>query len=150
MIRTSAPRLLALKVPPGPELIPPPVAPSTSERVEVTTMADTPIAPGLTLTEFSGSGPVRGAILTADLTEATLEPSYLYPGSVASTSVLTSQVERAGAIAGVNGDFFDIGVTGAPRGVGIDAGELITAPASGWNESVALSPDGTGYAAQLD
>lgn len=133
-----------------PELTPPPVARSTRERVEITTMADTAIAPGLTLTEFSGSGPVRGAILEADLTEATLEPTYLSAGSVASTSVLTSQLERVGAIAGVNGDFFDIGVTGAPRGVGIDDGQLVNAPASGWNESVALSPAGAGYVAQLD
>lgn len=36
-----------------------------------------------------------------------------------------------GAVAAVNGDFFDIGVTGAPRGIGIDNGSLVHGPSSG-------------------
>lgn len=135
---------------PTPRWVTPPVARSTDTRVKLTKKSSTPIASGLTLTEFTGSGPLEGVILTADLAESTLEPTYLYPGTVASTAVLTTQANRVDAVAGVNGDFFDIGVTGAPRGVGIDDGQLINAPASGWNESMVLSPVADAYVGRLD
>ncbi|MDQ7908265.1 phosphodiester glycosidase family protein [Phytohabitans sp. ZYX-F-186] len=130
----------------------PPVAVSPAyggARVEaaaadVGTYAATRLAPGLTLSDFSTTGPNKGAILTADLTEPTLKPKYLNPGTVGATATLTTQANRAGAVAAVNGDFFDIGATGAPRGVGIDGGGLLHGPASGWNNAAALYAAGAG------
>lgn len=112
-------------------------------------LATTSIAPGLTLTDFSRTGPLRGNILTVNLAEPTLKPRYLNSGAVSGTAVLTQQADRVGAVAAVNGDFFDIGATGAPRGVGIDNGSLVQAPLSGWNEAVALYAAGQGSRAGL-
>ncbi|GIF98273.1 golvesin C-terminal-like domain-containing protein [Catellatospora citrea] len=106
------------------------------------TLAVTSLAPGLTLTSTSISGPNQVNILTADLAEPTLKPRYLNPGTVGATAALTTQANRVGAIAAVNGDFFDIGATGAPRGIGLDNGTLVNGPVSGWNSVAALYPAG--------
>ncbi|HEX6686011.1 MAG TPA: phosphodiester glycosidase family protein [Candidatus Limnocylindrales bacterium] len=105
--------------------------------------ATTSLAPGLTLTDTTISGPNKINILTANLTEPTLKPKYLNPGTVGATATLSTMANRVGAVAAVNGDFFDIGVTGAPRGVGIDNSSLIHGPSSGWNSVAALYPNGT-------
>jgi hypothetical protein len=96
------------------------------------------LAPGLTLTDTTIAGPNTVNILTANLAEPTLKPRYLNPGTVGATATLSTMANRVGAVAAVNGDFFDIGVTGAPRGVGIDNGTLIHGPSSGWNNVAAL------------
>ncbi|MEV4755928.1 phosphodiester glycosidase family protein [Micromonospora sp. NPDC049559] len=112
-------------------------------------LATTAIAPGLTLSDVSLSGPVKGKLLTADLAESTLKPKYLNPGTVAATTALTTQAGRAGVVAAVNGDFFDIGATGAPRGIGIDGGNLLNGPAAGWNDVAAFYADGRAGLAQI-
>ncbi len=113
---------------------------------DVAALAVTPIAPGLTLTNTSGSGPNQINILTANLAEPTLKPKYLNPGTVGATATLTTMANRVGAVAAVNGDFFDIGVTGAPRGVGIDNSALLHGPSSGWNNVAAFYPGRGGLA----
>jgi hypothetical protein len=107
------------------------------------------IAPGLTFREFTRPGPVVGQILYANLTEATLHPTYLSAATVTTRLRLTRQARRAGAVAGVNGDFFDIGSTGAPLGVGMADGTLIHGLATGWNRAVGFDTDGPGAAARL-
>ncbi|MDW5324193.1 phosphodiester glycosidase family protein [Plantactinospora sp. KLBMP9567] len=111
---------------------------------DVGTLATTPLAPGLSLSTTSTGGPNQINVLTANLSEPTLKPKYLNPGTVGATATLTSQANRVGAVAAVNGDFFDIGVTGAPRGIGLDDGTLLNGPASGWNNVAALYANGTG------
>jgi hypothetical protein len=86
----------------------------------VTSSATTPVAPGLKLTEFDRYDPqgwIRGDTLAVDLTSRSLRPTYLSPGVVSARTPLSELVKRAGAVAGVNGDFFDINATGAPIGV---------------------------------
>jgi peptidoglycan hydrolase-like protein with peptidoglycan-binding domain len=109
----------------------------------------TTIAPGLTYREFTGSGPIVGRVLEADLTEPTLHPTYLYPGRIAAKARLTNLTRRAGAVAGVNGDFFDIGATEAPLGVGLDDGVLRNARAAGWNRAATFFAGSTGMRARL-
>ena len=102
----------------------------------VTSSATTAVAPGLDLTQFDRFDPagwIRGDTLAVNLGNPVLKPEYLSPGTVSARTPLSRQVARAGAVAGVNGDFFDINATGAPIGVGIDRGQLQTAPASGHN-----------------
>ena len=97
------------------------------------------IAAGLHLTEFDRFGPrgwLRGDVLAADLAEPALRTRYLHPGKASERAPLSHQAARTGAVAGVNGDFFDIGATGAPVGVGIADGELLHA-SSGGHERVA-------------
>jgi exopolysaccharide biosynthesis protein len=107
-------------------------APAPAQAATVT------LAPGLTLTDTTIAGPNTVDVLAANLAEPTLKPRYLNPGTVGATATLTTMANRVGAVAAVNGDFFDIGVTGAPRGVGIDNGTLVHGPASGWNDVAAL------------
>ena len=100
-----------------------------------------PLAPGLVLTEFERFGPrgwVRGNVLSADLSQPALQPEYLHPPVVAEREPLSRQVARQHAVAGVNGDFFDIKATGAPLGVGVDRGQLLNAPARGHNETAVI------------
>jgi Putative peptidoglycan binding domain/Phosphodiester glycosidase len=119
-------------------------APAYTTAPDARVFANTQLAPGLTLTDFTTGGPNKGDILTADLSESTLKPKYLDPGTVDSTTALTTQANRVGAVAAVNGDFFDIGATGAPRGIGIDGGTLLNGPSGGWNEAAALYAAGSG------
>jgi exopolysaccharide biosynthesis protein len=118
----------------------------------VTSSATTPVAPGLELTEFDRYDPqgwIRGDTLSVDLTSKSLRPSYLSPGTVSARTPLSAQVARTGAVAGVNGDFFDINATGAPIGVGIDDGKLQTAPAGGHNLTAAITDEGKARLAEV-
>ncbi len=111
----------------------------------VTGSATTEVAPGLNLTQFDRFDPagwIRGDTLAVDLDSKVLEPAYLSPGTVSARTPLSQQVARAGAVAGVNGDFFDIDATGAPIGVGIDRGQLQTAPAAGHNLTASITEEG--------
>jgi hypothetical protein len=53
-------------------------------------------------------------------------------------------VRRGQAVAGINGDFFDIADTGAPVGVGVRSGTTLHGPAQplGWNLSFVLDQKG--------
>ncbi|SFP97883.1 Calcineurin-like phosphoesterase [Amycolatopsis arida] len=124
---------------------------STPDDGLVTDTVTAPVAPGLTLTEFDRFDPrgwIRGDTLTVDLA-AGPRPTYLSPGTVSARTPLSEQAERAGAVAGVNGDFFDINATGAPLGVGIAGGELRTAPASGHNLTASVTTGGTARLAEV-
>lgn len=118
----------------------------------VTTSATSRVAPGLALTEFDRYDPagwIRGDTLAVDLTGKTLKPAYLSPGTVSARTPLSEQIARSGAVAGVNGDFFDINATGAPIGVGIDGGKLQTAPASGHNLTASITEKGKARLAEV-
>jgi hypothetical protein len=94
-------------------------------------------APGVEVTswdEVTSRGPIRAHLMTVALSTPGLTVDYAYAGAVRRTAPLTSILARHQAIAGVNGDFFDIGDTGAPLGLGQDRQEgLLNARSSGWN-----------------
>ena len=114
-----------------------------------------PVAPGVTLRSFDRYGPdgysgtptwLQADSLSVDLTKGTTV-DYLFPGQVAKGEPLSVQADRAGAVAAVNGDFFDINNSTAPLGVGIRSGELVQSPDSSptWQKSAAIfTPDGLG------
>ncbi len=113
-----------------------------------------PVAPGVTLTSFDAYGPdgytgepswLRGDLLTADLTGG-ISVDYLFPGRVSAPEALSGQADRAGAVAAVNGDFFDINASGAPLGVGVRSGEVVQSPLTDdYRGSAAVfTPDGLG------
>jgi hypothetical protein len=121
------------------------IAAADSDDGLVTGSATTEVAPGLRLTQFDRFGPagwIRGDTLAVDLGSKVLKPVYLSPGAVSARTPLSQQVARAGAVAGVNGDFFDIDATGAPIGVGVDHGQLQTAPAAGHNLTASITDQG--------
>nr|WP_191307898.1 phosphodiester glycosidase family protein [Amycolatopsis bullii] len=118
----------------------------------ITGSATTEVAPGLNLTQFDRFDPagwIRGDTLAVDLGSKVLKPTYLSPGTVSARTPLSQQVARAGAVAGVNGDFFDISATGAPIGVGIDRGQLQTAPAAGHNLTASITGEGKARLASI-
>ncbi|TDO33883.1 calcineurin-like phosphoesterase family protein [Kribbella sp. VKM Ac-2527] len=124
----------------------------------ITRRNDSPVAPGVNYTSFDrldARGWLRGDILVTDLDAGGVTVDYLNPGTVSGREVLSQQVARKGAIAGVNGDFFDINDTGAPLGIGIErdadggAGRFVNGPASGHNESAVIGKDGLGRIAQV-
>jgi len=114
-----------------------------------------PVAPGVTLRSFDRYGPdaytgeptwLQADSLTVDLTKGTL-PGYLFPGRVAAGEPISVQANRVGAVAAVNGDFFDINFSNAPLGVGIKDGEVIQSPDADptWHKSAAIfTTDGLG------
>ncbi|TLW91536.1 phosphodiester glycosidase family protein [Saccharomonospora piscinae] len=77
-------------------------------------------------------GPVRGHLLAVDLRHARLD--LLHPGSVAATDEIPDLAEAQGALAGVNGDFFNISsshegvaATGASVGPAVAEGQDLKA-----------------------
>jgi hypothetical protein len=64
-------------------------------------------------------------VLTVHLDQAGVGTNLLTAGSVAKGGPLTTAANKAGAVAGVNGDFFDIGNSTAAEGGEVEDGELI-------------------------
>jgi hypothetical protein len=102
-----------------------------------------PVAPGLDHTRFDRydqRGWIRVNSLTAELSTPGLRLDYASAGKVSAPGPLSAALRRKKAVAGVNGDFFDIGDTGAPLGVGVDRRRgLIHGSKSGWNNAFTLN-----------
>jgi LPXTG-motif cell wall-anchored protein len=82
------------------------------------------IAPGLDLTSFRRSQPtgwVSGHVLVADLSTPTLSMDVLDSGTVSGGATVTEQIAGTGAVAAVNGDYFDINASGAPVGTNVSS-----------------------------
>ncbi|WP_206337074.1 MULTISPECIES: phosphodiester glycosidase family protein [Streptomyces] len=106
-----------------------------------------PVAPGLDLTSFQwldSVGFMRGDVLVADLGTDGLSGDYLFPGEVARSQALSEQAEREGAVAAVNGDFFDINNSSAPLGIGVSQDGAVKGPVPGWNNAVGVDAEGIG------
>ncbi len=96
------------------------------------------VAPGVTYEEFDIDG-ARGVahahVLRVDLGNPQVRVDLLYPGAVASRAQVSKMADAQGAVAGVNGDFFNISeaqhpgveVTGASVGPAIAAGRALKA-----------------------
>ena len=76
------------------------------------------LAPGLNLTSFQRLQPggwVTGHVMVADLNEPTLSLDVVDAGTVSGTGATVSELARtSGAVAAINGDFFDMNRSGAP------------------------------------
>ncbi|MFD5574101.1 phosphodiester glycosidase family protein [Streptomyces cadmiisoli] len=127
--------------------------PSTPGQSIVTNENRTSIAPGLDLTRFDrfgADGWVRGQVLVADLAEQRLKVDHISSGTVTGKSRVTEQAERTGAIAAINGDYFDMNDTEAPIGAAVSRKDgLVNSPTQGRNQSVAIGADGLGRLAQV-
>ncbi|MFI5691677.1 phosphodiester glycosidase family protein [Kribbella sp. NPDC051586] len=120
----------------------------------LTSRVDSPVAPGVNYTSFERLDPKgwqRGDILDTDLDKHGVTVDLVNNGGkVSGGQPLSQQLARKGAIAGVNGDFFDINDTTAPLGVGVEqSGKLLNAPAAGHNDTAVIGKDGLGSIAQL-
>lgn len=129
------------------------------------------IAPGVTYRQFdidAAAGEAHAHLLTVDLADPHVRVDLLYPGVVAARATVSRMAGSAGAVAGVNGDFFHISetqhpgveATGASVGPAIAAGRVLKAAVpDGQRFGPALPPGagtrdvlgvGTDHRARLD
>ena len=111
-----------------------------------TTLAGWEVVPGVSFEKFDISdarGPVRGHLLRIDYNATGISLDYGGRPQIASTAPLLDTVLADQAVAGVNGDFFDINDTGAPLGVGRDRQrKMLHGVSSGWNCAFFITRDG--------
>ncbi|MFJ3672678.1 phosphodiester glycosidase family protein [Streptomyces sp. NPDC090106] len=111
------------------------------------------VASGVTYRQYdiqAAKGPTRVHVVDADLRNPKVRLDLLYPGAVASRAAVSRLADTAGAVAAVNGDFFNItedqhpGVqaTGASVGPAIAGGRTLKASVpDGQRFGPALPPD---------
>jgi hypothetical protein len=88
-------------------------------------------------------------VLRVNLADPAVRAGLLYPGVISAVQTVSAMAERAGAFAAVNGDFFNIGASGAPVGPVVTAGRLIKAPQPGRALAVGVGIDGIGRIATV-
>ncbi|MGI5138923.1 MULTISPECIES: phosphodiester glycosidase family protein [unclassified Streptomyces] len=59
------------------------------------------------------------------------------------SEIVTSMANRTGAVAGINGDFFNIHDTGRPQGMVVIDGRLVKSPSPSWNQNLVVRTDGS-------
>ncbi len=160
--------LLALLAPAAPVVSaaptdpPLPVEPQTSDGVRGTVVAPMPgflrqrrevtvrhewrIAPGIRAQvwdETTPRGPVRAYLVSVAWRAAGVSFAYLNDGEVRSTARVGSMATAGRAVAAVNGDFFDIGGTSAPLGIGRHPRRgLLNGRVDGWNSAFFVTRTG--------
>jgi Phosphodiester glycosidase/Calcineurin-like phosphoesterase len=104
------------------------LAPSTARAEPLALVDDAEtLGPGIRLDHdvyLEPSGFIDRHLVTVDLTRPPVTTDLLSAPSIAQGSALSEQANQAGAVAGVNGDFFDIGNSNAALGFEIQGGEL--------------------------
>jgi hypothetical protein len=109
---------------------PVPVPEDGAERVLAELLPALEVAPGVRHRELrttAAAGQVMGDVIEADLTDPDVRTDLMTPGAVAARSSVAEMANRAGAVAGINGDFFDIGRTNAPVGPAVAGGHPLKA-----------------------
>ncbi|MCX2968979.1 MULTISPECIES: phosphodiester glycosidase family protein [Streptomyces] len=138
----------------APEAGPGPRAPSGSSSGDRRSL---PVAPGVTLTSWDepdAVAPLRAGALTVDLA-AGARVDYLAPASVAErrtvSELAAAHAPGAGrrTVAALNGDFFDLGGTGAPLGPGLRDGVLRHSGSRGHTRAVGFGPRSGGRVLDL-
>ncbi|WP_454084667.1 phosphodiester glycosidase family protein [Georgenia sp. Marseille-Q6866] len=118
----------------------------------VTDVEHTVVAPGLDHVRFErldGAGWLQVNVLKAELGDS-IRADHIAPPTLTEGGTVTDMAERAGAVAAVNGDFFDINNSWAPAGFAVDAEEGILKSANpGRGQSVAFDEDGLGRVTRL-
>lgn len=118
----------------------------------------TTLAPGasmISVDRIEAAGRLEVDVLVADLTSGDVRVDYLYPGTVSDAQPLSEILEETGAVAGVNGSFFDINNSNAPIGVGVsEDGGVITLPddegtGGRGHQPVVFTEDGLGHFANV-
>lgn len=104
------------------------------------------VVPGVNATiwdEHDARGPIRAYLLAIDWKAKGITIDYADDGAVKRTAPVKQILARDKAVAGVNGDFFDIGDTGAPIGIGKDRQRgLLHGRAAGWNSAFYFTKQG--------
>lgn len=103
------------------------------------------VGPGISLNHVKSvdqRGWADGQYLTIDLSDKAVSTDLLTSGPVASGGPLSAAANKAGAVAGVNGEFFDIGNSNAALGGEVQSGQLLKSADAGGRDHVGVSKDG--------
>src|SRR5215467_8797331 len=103
------------------------------------------IGPGINLQHVKAldqKGWYNAQFLTVDLSNSAVSTDLLTSGPVASGGPLSAAANKAGAVAGVNGEFFDIGNSNAALGGEVQDGQLLKTSDIGGRQHVGVSQDG--------
>lgn len=103
------------------------------------------VAPGLQARTWDRVDSDRRAMrisqLTLRLASKRLRLDYAGPSVIGDTLTTSALAKRAGAVAAVNADFFDISDTGAPLGLGVDRRRgILHGRAGGWVPELGVQP----------
>jgi exopolysaccharide biosynthesis protein len=85
-------------------------------------------------------------VLTADLGDPNVRVGVVEAGDTITNpadETVSSMADRTHAVAGVNGDYFEINATGRPLGGVITDGLLLKTPKPGFSSQLGVKPDGT-------
>ncbi|MFI1483925.1 phosphodiester glycosidase family protein [Streptomyces sp. NPDC020747] len=108
------------------------------------------LAPGVRYTDFdipAAKGVAHAHVLSVDLRNPRVSVDLLHPGAVAARAPVSRMADAQGAVAGVNGDFFNITETQHP---GVEATGASVGPAiAGGRELKAAVPDGQRFGPAL-
>ncbi|MBC9727228.1 phosphodiester glycosidase family protein [Streptomyces sp. TRM68367] len=108
------------------------------------------IAPGVTYEQFdirASKGVTHAHVLSVDLSDPHVRVGLLYPGAVAARATVSRLADAQGAVAGVNGDFFNITETQHP---GVEATGASVGPAIAQGRALkAAVPDGQRFGPAL-
>ena len=98
---------------------------------------------GVVWDETGPRGPVRAYLLSIKYRKKGLRLDVATNGAVRNGGTVRGMMSRDRAIAGVNGDFYDIGDTDAPLGVAKDRDRgLLNGRLDGWNSAFSISRSG--------
>jgi len=108
--------------------------------------ASAAVAPGVLYSGYrvgTSAGPLSIHHLRLDLGNPSvrLGLALAHDQLISGDETVSSMVRRTGAIAGINGDYFDIGDSGMPLNIVVRDGELLRSP-SGW-VALAIGKDGS-------
>lgn len=127
--------------------VPVPARPGSYAAAGLTYGDAAPIAPGVTYRTFTttaSGGPIRGYLVTADLRRASI--GLLHPADVGARETVSAMTNAAHAVAGVNGDFFNISETHV--GV-VPTGSSVGPEVSDGRDLKAAVPDGQRFGPPL-
>ncbi|HEY0384290.1 MAG TPA: phosphodiester glycosidase family protein [Candidatus Elarobacter sp.] len=109
--------------------------PAPFPLVSASSMEREPVAPGVaraTYRMFTSAGPLVISVVTVDPQEPTVRLGTVlaHDTIVSKDETTSSMARRTGAVAGINGDYFDINASGAPLGIVVRNGVLERTPST--------------------
>lgn len=128
--------------------------PSAAHAAQPLSLVDDrePLGPGIELAHekyLAPTGWVDRQVLTVDLQNPAVTTDLLHADTVAQGSALSKQAKAKDAVAGVNGDFFDIGNSGAALGFEVAEGRLRKSGTRNNGQSIGVTSGGIGRLANL-
>jgi hypothetical protein len=114
---------------------PNPAAPFPRILTDAATISE--VAPGVAYGDYemlTADGPLSVHVVAIDLTEPTIRVGAMLAQDhlVSQGEPVSSMARRSGAVAGINGDYFDINQTNAPLNILVQNGRLERMPSQRW------------------